>query len=198
MAVKMRLQRHGKKGKPFYQIVVADARAKRDGRFIDKVGTYNPTTVPASIQLDINKALDWVLKGAEPTDTVKAILSYKGVMFKKHLLRGVNKGAFTLEVAEQKFQEWLDQKEGKITAHKSKAEAVQKAKLKASVEAGKERAEARLKSKEVVEDVTEEVAEDVVEEVTVEETVADATTVDQAEESAPEASAETEENNAEA
>lgn len=198
MAVKMRLQRHGKKGKPFYQIVVADARAKRDGRFIDKVGTYNPTTVPASIQLDINKALDWVLKGAEPTDTVKAILSYKGVMFKKHLLRGVNKGAFTLEVAEQKFQEWLDQKEGKITAHKSKAEAVQKAKLKASVEAGKERAEARLKSKEVVEDVTEEVAEDVVEEVTVEETVADATTVDQAEENAPEASAETEENNAEA
>jgi small subunit ribosomal protein S16 len=172
MAVRIRLQRHGKKGKPFYQIVVADARARRDGRFIDKVGSYNPTTIPATIQLDVDKALDWVLKGAEPTDTVRAILSYKGVMFKKHLLRGVSKGSFTLEVAEQKFQEWVNEKEGKITTHKQKADATIKAKLKASVEAGKDKAEARLKAKEVApeEEVVEEAIADQTEEVVAEAT----------------------------
>lgn len=169
MAVRIRLQRHGKKGKPFYQIVVADARARRDGRFIDKVGSYNPTTIPATIQLDVDKALDWVLKGAEPTDTVRAILSYKGVMYKKHLLRGVSKGSFSLEVAEQKFQEWVNEKEGKISTHKQKADATIKAKLKASVEAGKDKAEARLKAKEAAlapEEAPETEVEEVVAETT--------------------------------
>lgn len=189
MAVRIRLQRHGKKGKPFYQIVVADARARRDGRFIDKVGSYNPTTIPATIQLDVDKALDWVLKGAEPTDTVRAILSYKGVMFKKHLLRGVSKGSFALEVAEQKFQEWVNEKEGKITSHKQKADATIKAKLKASVEAGKDKAEARLKAKEVAlapeEEVVEETIAEQVEE-TAPEVVAEVT-AEVVEETAPEA-----------
>ncbi len=148
MAVRIRLQRHGKKGKPFYKIVVADARAKRDGKFIERLGTYNPTTIPATIELDRDKALDWLLKGAQPSDTANAILKYKGVLYKKHLLRGVSKGAFTEEVAEQKFQEWLANKEAKVSDHKNKAEAEKTAKMKAAVEAGKEKAEAKLKAKQ--------------------------------------------------
>jgi len=119
MATKIRLQRHGKKGKPFYHIIVADARAPRDGRFIERLGSYNPNTNPATIDINFDKTLDWVNNGAQPTDTCRAILSYKGVLYKKHLQGGVQKGALTQEQAEAKFQAWLDQKEGKITGKKS-------------------------------------------------------------------------------
>ncbi|HEY9001815.1 MAG TPA: 30S ribosomal protein S16 [Mucilaginibacter sp.] len=118
MATKIRLQRHGKKGKPFYYIVVADARAPRDGRFIERLGSYNPNTNPATIDINFDKTLDWVNNGAQPTDTCRAILSYKGVLYKKHLQGGLKKGALTEEQVESKFQAWLDQKEGKITGKK--------------------------------------------------------------------------------
>ena len=106
MPVKIRLQRHGSKKRPFYFIVVADARSPRDGKFIQKLGTYNPLTVPATIQLDRQKALDWLHKGAQPTDTVRRILSYKGVLYLKHLLRGVKLGLFDEATAMEKFQKW--------------------------------------------------------------------------------------------
>jgi small subunit ribosomal protein S16 len=118
MPTKIRLQRRGKKGQAFYHIVIADGRAPRDGKFIDKIGIYNPLARPAEIDLDFNKALDWITKGATPTETVKAILAYKGVMFKNHLLKGVAKGAMTLEQAETKFQGWLQEKEMKIATKK--------------------------------------------------------------------------------
>jgi small subunit ribosomal protein S16 len=118
MATKIRLQRHGKKGKPFYYIIVADARAPRDGRFIERLGSYNPNTNPATIDINFDKTLDWVNDGAQPTDTCRAILSYKGVLYKKHLQGGLKKGALTEEQVESKFQEWLDGKEGKITGKK--------------------------------------------------------------------------------
>jgi len=118
MATKIRLQRHGKKGKPFYYIVVADARAPRDGRFIERLGSYNPNTNPATIDINFDKTLNWVNDGAQPTDTCRAILSYKGVLYKKHLQGGLKKGALTEEQVESKFQEWLDQKDGKITGKK--------------------------------------------------------------------------------
>ncbi|WP_445725668.1 30S ribosomal protein S16 [Flavobacterium sp.] len=128
MPVKIRLQRHGKKGKPFYWVVAADARATRDGKYLEKLGTYNPNSNPAIIDLDVDGAVKWLQNGAQPTDTAKAILSYKGVLLKNHLAGGVRKGALTEEQAEEKFQAWLDEKAGKITAkvdglEKSKAEA---------------------------------------------------------------------------
>ena len=116
MPVKIRLTRRGRKKAPFYHIVVADSRAPRDGRFIESIGKYDPITNPATIELDFDRALDWLLKGAQPTDTCRAILSYKGVMMKKHLLEGVKKGALTEEQAEEKFQSWLNEKESKIQA----------------------------------------------------------------------------------
>jgi small subunit ribosomal protein S16 len=118
MATKIRLQRHGKKGSPFYYIVVADARAPRDGRFIERLGSYNPNTNPATIDINFDKTLDWVNSGAQPTDTCRAILSYKGVMYKKHLQGGVKKGALTEDQAVAKFEAWLEQKAGKITGKK--------------------------------------------------------------------------------
>lgn len=118
MALKIRLQRHGRKKKPFYHIVAADARAPRDGKFIQKLGTYNPLTVPATIHLDNDAAFDWLMKGAQPTDTVRAILKLKGVYYKKHLQRGVEKGAMDQEKADQLLQEWLDAKEAKIEKRK--------------------------------------------------------------------------------
>lgn len=118
MPVRMRLQRHGKKNKPFYHIVIADGRAPRDGRFIEKIGTYNPMTNPAEINIDTDKAITWLGNGAQPTETVRAILSYKGILYKRHLLKGVAKAALTTEQAEAKFQEWLKAKEAKIEAKK--------------------------------------------------------------------------------
>ncbi|MDP3312137.1 30S ribosomal protein S16 [Lutibacter sp.] len=131
MPVKIRLQRHGKKGKPFFWIVAADARATRDGKYLEKLGTYNPNTNPATIDLDVDGSVKWLQNGAQPTDTAKAILSYKGVMLKNHLAGGVRKGALTEEQAQEKFQAWLDEKAGKISAKKDglvKADADAKAK----------------------------------------------------------------------
>ena len=116
MPVKIRLQRHGKKGKPFYWVVAADARAKRDGKYLEKLGTYNPNVNPAIIDLDVDGTVKWLKNGAQPTDTARAILSYKGVMLKYHLDGGVRKGALTEAQAAEKFQVWVDAKEGKITA----------------------------------------------------------------------------------
>jgi small subunit ribosomal protein S16 len=120
MPVKIRLQRHGKKGYPFFHIVIADGRAPRDGKFIEKLGTYNPNTNPASIDLNFEKTLQWVKNGAQPTETARAILSYKGVMMKLHLDKGVTKGAMTEEQAQAKFEKWLEEKQSKIEGKKQK------------------------------------------------------------------------------
>ncbi len=114
MAVKLRLLRKGRKKKPFYYIVAADARAPRDGRFIERVGSYNPNTNPATIDLDLDRSVQWLQNGAQPTDTVRAILSYKGAMYKNHLLKGAAKGAFAEEEVDAKFEAWLAEKEGRI------------------------------------------------------------------------------------
>lgn len=114
MSVRIRLQRHGRKQRPYYYIVIADSRSKRDGKFIERLGSYNPMTNPATIEVDGDKALDWLLKGAEPSDTVRAILSYKGILMRKHLQVGVIKGALTQEEADAKFASWLEEKSGKI------------------------------------------------------------------------------------
>ncbi|MBO6605672.1 30S ribosomal protein S16 [Psychroserpens sp.] len=132
MPVKIRLQRHGKKGKPFYWIVAADARAKRDGKFLEKLGTYNPNVNPAIIDLNVDGAVQWLQNGAQPTDTARAILSYKGAMLKNHLAGGVTKGALTEEQAEAKFNAWLEEKATKIQA---KADGLSEAKAKAKAEA---------------------------------------------------------------
>lgn len=151
MPAKIRLQRHGKKGQPFYHIVIADGRAPRDGRFIEKIGTYNPVTVPAEISLNFDKALDWLNKGAQPTDTVRSILSKKGVMLKKHLMIGVQKGAMTEEQAEVKFQTWMKEKEAKlaseIKAKADKKKADQKARIEAESKVNAARAEEIAKKK---------------------------------------------------
>jgi small subunit ribosomal protein S16 len=122
MAVKMRLQRHGSKKRPFYFIVIADARSPRDGKFIQKLGSYNPLTVPATIQIDRQKALDWLQKGAQPTDTVRRILSFKGVLYLKHLLRGVGLGLFDEATAMEKFTKWSSEHDAHVAkrqgAHK--------------------------------------------------------------------------------
>jgi len=125
MAVKIRLARKGRKKKAFYHIVVADSRSPRDGRYIEKIGSYNPITNPATIELDFDKALGWLQNGALPTDTCRAILSYKGVMMKKHLLEGVRKGAFDDAEATRRFDEWIKQNEAKIEAKKSSLEKSQ-------------------------------------------------------------------------
>jgi small subunit ribosomal protein S16 len=120
MPTKIRLQRHGKKGKPFYHIVVADGRAPRDGRFIERIGSYNPISNPAIIDIDVNKATDWVMKGAQPTDTTRAILSYKGILYRVHLNKGVAKGKMTQEQADAKFDLWMQEKANKIDAKKKR------------------------------------------------------------------------------
>ena len=114
MAVKIRLQRHGKKGKPFYWIVAADARSKRDGKYLEKIGTYDPNTSPATIDLNFDSAISWLDKGAQPTNTAKAILSYSGVLLKRHLDGGVKKGAFTEAEAKKRFDNWMKEKSAKI------------------------------------------------------------------------------------
>jgi small subunit ribosomal protein S16 len=146
MPVRIRLQRHGKKGKPFYWIVAADGRAKRDGRFLEKLGTYNPNTNPASIDLSVEDAVRWLENGAQPSETARRILSYKGVLMKHHLNVGVRKGAFTEEEAEKKFQAWLTEKEQKISQKSQgleKARAEERARaLQAEKEANEKRAKA--------------------------------------------------------
>ena len=160
MPVKIRLQRHGKKGKPYYWIVAADARSKRDGKYLEKLGAYNPNTNPATIDLNVDGAVKWLQNGAQPTDTAKAILSYKGALLKNHLVGGVRKGALTEEQAEAKFNAWLEEKENKISSKSeglAKAEAEAKAK---ALEAEKAANEARIAAAAPVEEeVTEETAE---------------------------------------
>ena len=138
--------RHGKKGAPIYHIVAADSRAPRDGKFIEKLGVYNPNTNPATIDLKFDRALDWLLKGAQPTDTCRAILSYKGVLYKKHLWGGVTKGAFSEADAEAKFNKWVGEKENKIAAKVNKlatdAKNAEKAALAAETKVKEERAAA--------------------------------------------------------
>jgi small subunit ribosomal protein S16 len=152
MPVKIRLQRHGKKGKPYYWIVAADARSKRDGKYLEKLGTYNPNTNPASIDLDVDGSVKWLQNGAQPTDTAKAILSYKGAMLKNHLVGGVRKGALTEEQAEEKFEAWVAEKEAKVAAKsaglaKEKADAKAKA-LEAEAKINEDRLEAAKEAEE--------------------------------------------------
>ena len=131
MAVKIRLQRKGRRKKPFYHIVVADSRAPRDGKFIERLGSYNPMTSPATITLDFDSALSWLEKGATPTDTARAILRFKGVLYKKHLLRGVKKGAFSQEEADNMFAEFIQAKESKIAERFRQTAKEKKARLEA-------------------------------------------------------------------
>uniref|UniRef100_UPI0032173FEC 30S ribosomal protein S16 n=1 Tax=uncultured Draconibacterium sp. TaxID=1573823 RepID=UPI0032173FEC len=146
MPVKMRLARHGRKRYAYYHIVVADSRAPRDGRYIERIGSYNPNTDPATIDLDFDKAYDWLVKGAQPTDTVRAILSYKGVMYKKHLMGGVKKGAFDEAEAEKRLDNWIAEKEAKIQAKIDKlagdAAAETQKQLEAETKINEERAAA--------------------------------------------------------
>jgi small subunit ribosomal protein S16 len=194
MPVKIRLQRHGKKGKPYYWIVAADARSKRDGKYLEKLGAYNPNTNPATIELDVDGAVTWLQNGAQPTDTARAILSYKGALLKNHLAGGVRKGALTEEQAEAKFNAWLEEKGSKVS---TKAETLAKAKEEAkakALEAEKAVNEARAAAAVVEEEA--EAAEETVEE-TVEETTEAAaeevteTKVEDASEAAAEEVAET-------
>jgi len=146
MAVKIRLARRGRKKRAMYDVVIADARAPRDGRFIEKIGTYNPNTDPADIKIDNDRAFKWLMDGAQPTDTVKAMLSYRGLMLKKHLQIGVIKGAMTQEDADKKFEAWLNEKETKIQGKAEKIaadkDAAKKAKLEAEAKVNAARAEA--------------------------------------------------------
>ncbi len=135
MPAKIRLQRHGRKRYAYYHIVIADSRAPRDGRFIERIGSYNPNSNPATIDLDFDKALTWLQNGAQPTDTVRAIFSHKGVLYMKHLLGGVAKGAFTEEEAKKRFQAWVAEKDSKIQAKKDGISQDASSKKKASLEA---------------------------------------------------------------
>ncbi|MGB0432018.1 MAG: 30S ribosomal protein S16 [Bacteroidia bacterium] len=150
MSVRIRLQRHGRKQRPYYYIVVADSRSKRDGKFIERLGSYNPMTNPATVEIDNDRALDWLMKGAQPSDTARAILSYKGVLMKKHLQVGVVKGALTQEEADTKFAEWLEGKvtkiEGKIEALKADADEQTKIRLEREAAVAHKRAEALMAS----------------------------------------------------
>lgn len=174
MPVKMRLQRKGRSKAPFYHIVIADSRSPRDGRFIEKVGTYNPLTQPATIELDRDLAFKWLMNGAQPTDTVRAILRYKGVLFQKHLHMGVLKGALTEEQALDKLNAWLENKDQAITKHKEKI-AEKKQQLVLAIDG-------KPKAKQKVEVPVEEAAPEM-------EASAEGETVDVAEETAAEAPA---------
>jgi small subunit ribosomal protein S16 len=209
MPVKIRLQRHGKKGKPFFWIVAADSRAKRDGRFLEKLGTYNPNTNPATIDINIDNSVQWLQNGAQPTDTARAILSYKGVLLKKHLIDGVSKGALTMEQVEEKFSAWVTEKEQAVANKKNKL-ADDKAKVKAEalkaeeavnqarMAAAEEAAAEAVAEEAAAEAVAEEATEDAVEEAPAAEETAETPEAPAAEETAeaPEAASETSEESA--
>ncbi|NAS10516.1 30S ribosomal protein S16 [Flavobacteriaceae bacterium R33] len=188
MPVRIRLQRHGKKGKPFYWVVAADSRAKRDGKFLEKLGIYNPNTNPATIEINVDNSVKWLQNGAQPSDTARRILSYKGVLLKHHLLGGVRKGALTEEQVEEKFKAWLEEKEKTVAKKteglaKAKAEAKAKA-LEAEKEVNEKRALAAAEAEaaetaeaegtEEVAAATEEATEAVEEAVATEEVAAEA------------------------
>ena len=171
MPVKIRLQRHGKKGKPFYWVVAADSRSKRDGKFLEKLGIYNPNTNPATVEINVDSAVKWLQNGAQPTDTARTLLSRKGALLKHHLVKGVAKGALTEEQVEERFTAWLAEKDASNTAeisslNKEKEAAKAKA-LEAEKEANEKRAAeiaaANAPEPEVVEEAAEEVAEEVAE-----------------------------------
>ena len=193
MPVKIRLQRHGKKGKPFYWVVAADARAKRDGRYLEKIGTYNPNTNPATVEINVDSAVKWLENGAQPTDTARTLLSYRGVLLKHHLNGGVTKGALTQEEAEAKFSAWLEEKEAKIQAKKdglTKAEAEARAQaLAAEKEVNEKRiadAKAQVEEAEAAEAEAEAAVEEApAEEAAVEEAAADVPAEEATEEDAP-------------
>lgn len=188
MATKIRLQRHGRKGRPFFHIVAADARAKRDGRYIEKLGTYNPNVNPAIIELNFDKTLEWVMNGAQPTDTARAILSYKGVLMKKHLLDGVRKGAHSEEEAEKKFEAWLAEKADKVQGKKDRlakeADDAKAKALEAEAEVSKARAAAIAEANAPVVEETEASAE-ASEEAPAEEATEEAPATEAAAEEAP-------------
>lgn len=194
MPTKIRLSRHGKKRYPFYHIVVADSRAPRDGKYIEKLGVFNPNTNPATIELDFEKALDWLLKGAQPTDTARTILSTEGVLMKKHLLGGIKKGALTEEQVEAKFSQWLKDKEAKLEAVKSdlskEEEKERTDRLAAEAKINEERAQeiAKRKSELVAAAEAEKAAEEAANAPAEEEAPAEETAA--TEEAAPEATAE--------
>lgn len=175
MPVRIRLQRHGKKGAPFFHIVVADGRAPRDGKFIEKIGTYNPMTNPAEINLDIDKSVQWMRNGAQPSDTVRSLLSRQGAMMKHHLLKGVDKGALTAEQAEVKFQAWVAEKETKLHKASQEKDAKHRDALKSRLEAESKVKDAKAaaiaaKKSEALQAATAAVVAD---EAVVEETVAE-------------------------
>ena len=185
MPVKIRLQRHGKKGKPYYWIVAADARSKRDGKYLEKLGAYNPNTNPATIELDVDGAVTWLQNGAQPTDTARAILSYKGALLKNHLAGGVKKGALTEEQAEAKFNAWLEEKASKVN---SKKDGLEKAKADAKAKALEaEKAVNEARAAAAVEKVEEVVAEEAVADEAVAEEVATEETTEEATETETEA-----------
>ena len=211
MPVKIRLQRHGRSKRPFYHIIVADSRNKRDGKFIERIGDYNPLTVPATINLDVDKAFKWVMDGAQPTNTAKKVLTFKGVLYKKHLQRGVTKGAFDQDEADKLYAEWVEAKMTKVQARlekelqkieekrtkrnteeatKRSAKLVAKAEAEAGVEEATETAPAEETTQEApAEEATEEVP---AEDVAPEETPAEETTEEApAEDVAPEETTET-------
>jgi small subunit ribosomal protein S16 len=186
MAVKIRLQRKGRKKAPFYHIVVADARSPRDGKFIQKIGTYNPMTIPATINLNNDAAYEWLEKGAQPTDTARAILSFKGVMYKKHLMRGVKKEALSLEQAEAKYQEWISAKNQKVEKRieKRKEEATKFHQMVFGVAKPKKVEEPVVEAAPVVDEtITEEPAAEIVEQAPAAEGVVETSPVEETPES---------------
>ena len=203
MATRIRLQRHGRKGKPVYNIVVADQRAPRDGKFIEKLGIYNPNTNPATINLNFDSTVEWMMKGAQPSDTAKSILSYKGILMKKHLLEGVRKGAFNEEEAEKRFSTWMETKNQQVADKSASVLKANETVKKTALDAEKVKNEARaveLASRNVVvteeestEETTEVEAEATTEEESTEETTELETTTEEVVEATPVVEAITEE-----
>ncbi len=181
MPVRIRLQRHGKKGKPFYWVVAADSRSKRDGKFLEKLGIYNPNTNPATVEINVDSAVKWLQNGAQPTDTARTLLSRKGALLKHHLVKGVAKGALTEEQVEERFAAWLAEKDAantaEISALNKEKEAAKAKALEAEKEANEKRAAeiaaANAPEPEVVEEAAEEAAEEVAEAPVAEEAAAE-------------------------
>jgi small subunit ribosomal protein S16 len=195
MATRIRLQRHGKKNKAFFHLVAADSRAKRDGKFIEKLGTYNPNTNPATIDINFEKTLTWVQNGAEMSDTARAILSYKGVLYKNHLIKGVKKGALTAEQVEIKFAEWLAEKDAKVSGKKDslskKADEDKASRLKAEIAVNEAKAKEIEAKNTVEEEVVEEAEETATESVESVEEVASEETATEEQPASEEATEET-------